>query len=302
MNPSRSTEFNHSLDLINPLRHPVCLAETERSVISAWQGHVPFAMWLTSVLRPRIMVELGTHNGLSYCAMCQAKQALNYDARFYAIDTWQGDSQAGYYAEDVLEDLRRHHDPRYARFSRLIQSTFDDAHSQIADASVDLLHIDGLHTYEAVRHDWETWQPKLSKRAVVLFHDTAVRKEGFGVWKLWAEISRDRPHFEFRHSAGLGVLGVGPDLPLELKCLFQLSETEITAVKLQFESLARAFEMRGECLRLRNIDAVLNGVYQSLSWKITAPLRQAKSWLKSYFRPVGLASGDAPADKRLDAA
>ncbi|MBS0264665.1 MAG: class I SAM-dependent methyltransferase [Planctomycetes bacterium] len=297
MNQLQHPVYNRTLDLLNPLRHPVCLAEIERSAISAWQGHVPFAMWLISVLRPKVMVELGAHNGLSYCAMCQAKKALNYAGRFHAIDTWQGDTQAGFYSEGVLENLRQHHDPRYADFSRLMQSTFDDALPQFADGSVDLLHIDGLHTYEAVRHDWETWRPKLSDRAIVLFHDTAVRKTGFGVWNLWAEITTDRPHFEFMHSAGLGVLGIGQGFPPELECLFRLTAAEADQVRLQFESLARAFEMRDECQRLRNIDAVLNGVYQSLSWKITAPLRQAKFWLKKCLGPDRSA-----ADRRLDAA
>jgi hypothetical protein len=188
-------------------------------VSSAWREHAPFAFWLVETHRPRVLVELGTHAGYSYLAFCQQVRRMNLSARCYAVDTWQGDEHAGFYGEDVLARLRRHHDSRYSEFSRLIRSTFDAAVGQFDDGSIDLLHIDGRHFYDDVRHDFETWRPKLSPRAIVLFHDTDVRERDFGVYRLWEQISAHAPHFEFKHGHGLGVLGCGPeasDFPLFL--------------------------------------------------------------------------------------
>jgi uncharacterized protein YecA (UPF0149 family) len=91
----------------------------------------------------------------------------------------------------------------------LSRSTFDAAIEEFEDGTIDLLHIDGLHTYEAVKHDFETWRPKLSKNAVVLLHDTRVWSNGFGVWRFFAELRERYWTFEFAHSFGLGMVCLG---------------------------------------------------------------------------------------------
>src|SRR5215471_18357327 len=94
---------------------------------SAWNQHIPFAFWLVQAHRPAIFVELGTYRGTSYFSFCQAVAALRLPTRCFAVDTWQGDLHAGFYDESVFSQVNACNEGRYAPFSRLVRSTFDDA-------------------------------------------------------------------------------------------------------------------------------------------------------------------------------
>ena len=230
----------------------------DRFAKSGWIEHAPFAFWLIDAFRPQTIVELGTHNGYSFLCFCQAIKTLNYPAKAYAVDTWQGDEHAGFYGDDVYQKLSSYHSARYGEFSELVRSTFDSAHARFKDGSVDLLHIDGRHLYEDVRHDFELWRSKLSPRAIVLFHDTNAHENEFGVHRFWKEMEVDFPNFNFLHGHGLGVLGYGKAEPPKLKPLFDAKNQVGTAevIRLGYGRLGSglmALQLEGE-LRERETD------------------------------------------------
>ena len=275
---------------------------SKRSTPSAWVGHMPFAAWIMKEKLPNIFVELGTHFGHSYFAFCQTVAASEMQTKCYAVDTWVGDEQAGLYEESVFAEVARHNQEKYENFSSLLRMTFDDAVSYFSDGTIDLLHIDGLHTYDAVRHDFETWLPKLAPGAVVMFHDTNVRERNFGVWRFWEEIQVRYPNnLEFVHSFGLGVLQLNKaigDKKLEwlrpnsqekqrLKNYFsalgsqQMERFELNKLKSDTAALNQAVtEREGQIAALNQAmigrDDLLQSIYGSSSWRITAPLRALK--------------------------
>jgi hypothetical protein len=283
----------------NPLDFPILFSSPRRTTPhSTWHQHIPFGMLMVEFLQPRVVVELGTYFGDSYCAFCQAVETLRLPTKCYAVDTWAGDDHVGFYGADVLADLRAHHDRLYGAFSQLLQSSFETAASQFADQSIDLLHIDGCHTYEAVKHDFDTWLPKLSERGVILLHDTFARLRDFGAWRFWSEIKDEYPSFEFFHGHGLGVLCVGrepaPDVlrfvhgegsraDAVRSMFFKLGsalehEVHLSRAKAEIAQLrARQSELEANAVRLehasRRFDASRLGRGVARFWRVKAALR-----------------------------
>ncbi len=227
-------------------QHPEVLVEPRRLRWPfSWTGHIPFAFHLVKLLRPRVIVELGVHTGNSFSAFCQGVQLAKTQTECFGVDTWQGDEHAGFYESSIYNDLNRDIQEHYSGFAKLMRMSFDEALGSFADGSIDLLHIDGLHTYDAVTHDFVTWLPKLSPRAVVLFHDTSVTYDDFGVWKLWDEVKAQYPAAELRHSFGLGVAAVGKSVPLEVLSLLESIRTNPVYEK-TFERLGAPLRLVGE--------------------------------------------------------
>ncbi|MFG6562290.1 class I SAM-dependent methyltransferase [Sulfitobacter sp. 1A15299] len=210
---------------------------------SAWFGHIPFAFSLVAREKPDILVELGTHWGGSYFSFCDSVKANSTDTLCFAVDTWQGEAHAGIYDEQVFNYVTEKN-REFSKFSTLLRKRFDDAASSFDAKSVDILHIDGFHSYEAVRNDYETWLPKMKDNGIILFHDVMVTKPGFGVKKFWSEISESFPdnNLVFRHSNGLGVLSL--DTTQSIKERFSIRSRRLYSAEMNIRAKLLEVNMR----------------------------------------------------------
>jgi hypothetical protein len=161
------------------------------------------------------------------------------------VDTWAGDAHQGVYPDTIYRNLSSFVGPRYGRFATLLRKTFEQARPEFDNTSIDLLHIDGYHTLEAVTSDYNSWKDRMSDRGVILFHDLNVCERDYGVWRLWARLTQEYPSFTFDHGYGLGVLMVGQNVPEPLRRLASLQGEARSLVQRIYSTLGWQVQMRG---------------------------------------------------------
>lgn len=172
-----------------------------------WEGHRDFAYDLLQFVRPERLVELGSQYGCSLFTFCQAVRDFKLDTEINAVDMWSGDIGAEITGEEVYALVQKTAATYYPEVNlHLFQMCFDDARPNFADDSIDILHIDGGHTFEDVEHDFTTWLPKLKENGIVLFHDVYSPIDQ-GSCDHWEKTKKEYDcYFDFTHSCGLGIL------------------------------------------------------------------------------------------------
>ncbi len=240
------------------LYFPVSLQryEPRRMVFSTWVDHLPFAYDLVEAIRPGVVVELGVYNGLSFFTFCQSMVENDIDGVAYAVDCWEGDEHTDAYDDSIYQDVQQHAREHYRGITYLMKMYFSEALQHFAAESIDLLHIDGLHTYDAVKEDFESWYPKVRPGGIVLFHDVMARMKDFGAWRFFDELEAEHETFKFNHGFGLGVLrkpgGEPSEHPL-LKLLFAGDDETTQRLRQLYVHAAHFLEARRQARRFKEI-------------------------------------------------
>jgi len=174
------------------------------NITSAWTGHRDFAIWLVERVHPEVTVDLGVDYGYSLFSF-----AMPEIGTVYGIDSFQGDAHAGERTDtyEYVTQFQREHE--FANV-KLVRGWFSDI-AQIWRDPIDILHIDGLHTYEAVEQDWNNWSPLVRDNGVILLHDVCSYPD---VTEFFNKITWPKMHFT--HSHGLGVVSKNAKLMDEI--------------------------------------------------------------------------------------
>lgn len=242
-----------------------------------WAGHKYFAYDLIRFLSPAKVVELGAHLGCSLFSFSQAVKDGKLNTALDAIDTWKGDKHAGEYGEIIFNKVKEIKRKRYSKVRiNLIRTTFDEANGRYAKGSIDLLHIDGLHTYKAVKHDFDSWIDKVKDDGVILMHDISVKQWGFGIYKLWKEIKENYRTLEFNHSYGLGVIFKNGSVFKKVEALEQIFKVYYPAVAQREEY---RWEAENKQTKITQLELKIEHIESSRPYKIWQLYKTIKNLL-----------------------
>jgi predicted O-methyltransferase YrrM len=119
----------------------------------------------------RSIVEIGSYLGASACCFGDGLASSGGSGRVYCIDTWQNDAMSDG-NRDTLAEFSRNTAP----FSHIINPVRGWSTEVVDDvarlaAPIDLLVIDGDHSYEGAKADWDSYKSLLAPGATVVFHD-----------------------------------------------------------------------------------------------------------------------------------
>jgi predicted O-methyltransferase YrrM len=175
---------------------------TERAMeFSALQKPEELCQLLNLVERQRLesVVEIGTYGGGTLLCWCQLAEP---EATIVSVDL-PGGAFGGGYTPERREEMRRLF-PRAGQKLHLIgkdsheSSTVEAVKECLQGREVDLLFIDGDHTYEGVKQDFEMYGPLVKRSGLIAFHDILPNPLGhnFQVAPFWREVKNRHRHVE----------------------------------------------------------------------------------------------------------
>jgi predicted O-methyltransferase YrrM len=166
---------------------------------------------LVQAMKPKVIVEIGTYKGGTLYIWSRSNPQAEL---FVSIDLPGGQYGGGYAKcrrklyEEFLYD-RRNIELRLIQRDSHEAATLQQLLAILDSRLVDFLFVDGDHTYEGVKRDYEMYGPLVRPGGLIAFHDIETHSHGVEVYKFWAELKTEYKWKEFvdrSNNKGIGVL------------------------------------------------------------------------------------------------
>lgn len=183
----------------------------------------PFQVWeeilklliIINRIKPKVILEIGTATGGTLFLL---SRITSEDGSIISIDLPSGQFGGGYpiwkillYKSFSLPKQQIH----LIRANSHKRETLDKVKAILNGKEIDFLFIDGDHTYQGVKKDFEMYNSLVKKNGIIAFHDIAVQstETDCQVSKFWNEIKTRYKFMEIinncdQNGAGIGLLFV----------------------------------------------------------------------------------------------
>jgi predicted O-methyltransferase YrrM len=160
--------------------------------------------------RPKAFLEIGTRNGGTFFVLCRLADP---QAIVISLDL-PGGRFGGGYTFFQIPVMRRMKKARQKLHLFRADSHSIETQIRVTRAlqgvQLDLLFIDGDHTYHGVRRDFQMYSPLVKPGGIVAFHDIVqVPDAGVEVARFWNEIKPGYRHREIIEDRQQGWGGIG---------------------------------------------------------------------------------------------
>ena len=146
---------------------------------------------LVKQIDPKVIVEIGVHQGYSMQTWKQAfpeAQVIGIENDTHAIDR---EATKDCY---IIEADSHETDTQYSLLGNLRGN------------KIDFLFIDGDHSYDGVKRDWQLYVPLVSSGIVALHDIAVVNNEHVQVYKFWQEVKKNSQTVDIVIENGTGVI------------------------------------------------------------------------------------------------
>lgn len=176
---------NYSFNVLAGLIRPVQIPEEFEQFLTLLQKQ-----------KPKNVLEIGTDKGGSLFAMCKVAP---HDTTVISLDLPEGVGD-GYpkWKEAIFHMFKKPEQKLLLlRGDSHSDTTLNQVRELLRGEKFDFAFLDGDHTYEGVKKDFEMYSTLVRAGGIIAFHDIAINEAATGVPQFWQEVKNNYDHVEF---------------------------------------------------------------------------------------------------------